>query len=52
MSLNHAPLRTTLDCRGKWNLKMNYGIGEVSTYCFKQQLVWSHIYGPLFIQEF
>jgi hypothetical protein len=40
MSLNHAPLHIKLDCRGKWNLKMNYGLGEVSTCCFKQQLVW------------
>jgi hypothetical protein len=30
MSLNHAPLQTTLDCRGEWNLKMNNYKSEVS----------------------
>jgi hypothetical protein len=30
MSLNHVPLHPTLDCRGKWNLQMNYGADEVS----------------------
>jgi hypothetical protein len=44
---------TTLDCRGKWNLKMNYGGSEVSTcICVQQLAVWSHTYRPLFIQEF
>jgi hypothetical protein len=52
MSLNHAPLQTTLDCKSKWNLKMNNCTGEVSIYCVKQLLVWSHAYGLLFIQEF
>jgi hypothetical protein len=51
MSLNHAPLHPTLDCRGKWNLQMNYGAGEENIYCIKQRKVWSRTYGPLFIQE-